>query len=75
MDLAPSQGQRMEMSEEEGDDGVVEVELENGLLRLERVGDDVIMSRVGSWREQLSIEEAWRLAEALDSLATRAPGG
>ncbi len=39
-------------------------------IRVETRGEDVRMSRASVWEQRISREEAWRLAEALDTVAT-----
>ena len=40
------------------------------LIRIEARGDAIRLSRRGVWEQRLSREEAWRLAEAIEAVAT-----
>ena len=53
---------------------IIEVEIAGGAerIRVEVDGDGVLLRRDGRWRQRLTREESWRLAEALDEVATRA---
>ena len=48
-----------------------ELRFRNGAIRLERRGSAIRMT-VTTTMTELTLEEAWELAEALDRLATRA---
>ncbi len=39
-------------------------------IRVETRDHDVRISRRGAWEQRLSREEAWRLAEAIETVAT-----
>ena len=42
-------------------------------IRVESEQGGVRLARPGHWEEQLTREEAWELAEALDAVATAGP--
>ncbi len=42
-------------------------------IRVEATTDGLLLTNGDRWRQPLTREEAWRLAEAIDELATRAP--
>ncbi len=55
---------------------VIEVSISGGGETIQVVarGDGIAISHGNRWRQRLTREEAWRLAEALDEVATKAPG-
>lgn len=44
----------------------------DGRLLVVRRGDAVSLRRPGRWEQALTLEQAWRLSEALDAAATAA---
>ncbi len=44
-------------------------------IRIETAPGGLVLSNGDRWRQPLSRDEAWRLAEALDELATRPADG
>ncbi len=42
------------------------------VIRVEGDANSVRLSRLGVWEQRLRREEAWRLAEAIERVATRA---
>ena len=57
------------------DEHVVEVSISGGneTIRVALRGDGITIDNGDRWRQRLTREEAWRLAEALDEVATQAP--
>ncbi len=55
---------------------VIDVSIIGGseTIRVAARGDSITIGNRSRWRQRLTREEAWRLAEALDEVATRAPG-
>ncbi len=54
--------------------GAIEVPVSGGAetIRVEVTTDGLLLTNGSRWRQSLTREEAWRLAEAVDELATRA---
>ena len=44
------------------------------VIRVEARGDEVRLANGTRWEQRLTREEAWRLAEALDEVATSSSG-
>ena len=63
------------MSDRRGDPAAIEVSVAGGAetIRVEATPAGLLLTNGSRWRKPLTREEAWRLAEALDELATRAP--
>ncbi len=59
------------------DDLATEILLAGGTeqIRIETAPGGLVLSNGDRWRQPLTREEAWRLAEALDELATRPADG
>ena len=76
--MGPSRGAR-HYAERLGGNAMAVVDVPIGehgeRIRVETRGEDVRVSRAGVWEQRISREEAWRLAEALDTVATAASDG
>ncbi len=63
------------MPDSERDLRAIEVSIGDGeTIRVEATPSGLLLSNDSRWRQPLTREEAWRLAEAIDCVATR-PGG
>ena len=63
------------MPDGEQDPRVIEVPVVGGeTIRVEATPSGILLSDDSRWRQPLTDEEAWRLAEAIDRVATGAGG-